>query len=1376
MDADGDGLGLGIGGSIGTGLDIPDLSSIMSPLPSASSSTTSGRTIRNGGGRPSSNALSSSLATATTSQQAPLTNASLDNLFESLLNTTTSQQHSRVNMHQQQQQHQQLRHHHHHHHQDPLIPYGRPQPHSHSSMPGSQRSSIRPVRPHPHPHPHPQQTQQQINQRRLLLQQQQHYNQAYRQATQHPSSSQRPHTQHLHQHQHQHQRPPLSQASIAAALADPNSPLLAQLLTALGAINGIPTLTGFPGGALNIGGGTSTTGHGTAAGRHGSVTTSPVATTPTAATSSNNLGMHGSTVTTSSARGLAGSSSSRSGGGGAGGGIPASLLAKANTIPPTDFMGLSDFFPSTVAADIFGAATSGRSTPINGNSSSLGGGGGAGMGAGGLVAAGTGSRAGSPTRKSTTTSVGSESGLGAANAGVVGIGGGNVGQKSQLVINTVDDTASTSTTFNKTTQKPSSLSSTIQDAGITSSSTVAVPLVSTPSLVSVSTRGSVDEIQSVENTTKLPNSHVVEEFDDEVDALFNDDEDLLASAEALLAVSGGLSSVDMDTTNNQHSEVAPKNSEITPVVGEGSGKSNDLDMNLGLEVNRNESTTKVGESDMTSDPTSEAEAIAAVETVAVKIATPVAAAASPDVISNELTATEKPSDADEVSVPKPTTLSLSSQSSTDSVILDNMLDLYKSFLQEFHSSALITCRQVVSEHLTKFVAMPQQIGVSSDVYKLFCVIKELGGARKIRSWPDIARKLGFETTKGKISGRLREWADRHHIGTFFDFLLDHPSKLVLLTGEQKEHVPVDADQQKQQSEPPVVSAAEDRDGDVVMVAVVNDTHEDVDSGKETEIDGQLNEEMVVSEATISEARSTNSDTTAAFMMDSHADPRSTVVDTDKPTEVMIDANADPPSTLVATDKPTDVMVDSHVDSRTEEAISTELSQHINGAHAMFIENGASDEGSDGVPPLIVAGNLSPDSTVAHSPLTVSEAAGDQVLANYALTSCLEDKHPPSKQDEVTQPRIEQHQLIEVIDPSLPISRPLEPESRKRKQSVGSPEVDVDVEIRATHSVEDVDAHRELLEMQQSKKLKGLTPSNSLGSSMEVTPIKKRGGEKTTLGSEEETVVLEVAEAMEEVSMILNGEVTFGIDAGNRSSPIGTSWDPEVLVSQMALIEEAADDDNDIMDDRVDGNDGNLLKISTSAVAGTPKRKQKARPLIVTPKNAPGVTLVRSATPKLRKLAKDLEKMRDSVVNNVDDEYLAATNFTAVSTNTDGLGSSPNSFDQFISVKFSVADPNHFVGWKHKGSPDSCDREGSSLMVVETNNQAAEDELRLKVENEHLRARVDQLAGLLRRQRGVVDTLKARESQLSATDATEEGKAWREWHEKLAKLMESMPRP
>ncbi|KAI9094571.1 hypothetical protein DFS34DRAFT_233843 [Phlyctochytrium arcticum] len=66
-----------------------------------------------------------------------------------------------------------------------------------------------------------------------------------------------------------------------------------------------------------------------------------------------------------------------------------------------------------------------------------------------------------------------------------------------------------------------------------------------------------------------------------------------------------------------------------------------------------------------------------------------------------------------------------------------------------------------------------------DTYDFFEVVKDIGGISKIKSWSEVARRLGFDPRGTNIAARVKDWMVYHHIGAFFDYLLGLPNEFYL---------------------------------------------------------------------------------------------------------------------------------------------------------------------------------------------------------------------------------------------------------------------------------------------------------------------------------------------------------------------------------------------------------------------------------------------------------------------------------------------------------------------------------------------------------------------------------------------------------------------
>ncbi|KAI8587625.1 hypothetical protein BDZ88DRAFT_424701 [Geranomyces variabilis] len=102
---------------------------------------------------------------------------------------------------------------------------------------------------------------------------------------------------------------------------------------------------------------------------------------------------------------------------------------------------------------------------------------------------------------------------------------------------------------------------------------------------------------------------------------------------------------------------------------------------------------------------------------------------------------------------------------------DTFAAVYANFLKLFHfqNPAARHCR--LTEHLAKFDTPPKNQKRTFDTYDFYEVVKEIGGVEKIKSWSEVARRLGFDPRGTNIAARVKDWMVYHHIGAYFDFLL-----------------------------------------------------------------------------------------------------------------------------------------------------------------------------------------------------------------------------------------------------------------------------------------------------------------------------------------------------------------------------------------------------------------------------------------------------------------------------------------------------------------------------------------------------------------------------------------------------------------------------
>ncbi|KAJ3178244.1 hypothetical protein HDU85_005241 [Gaertneriomyces sp. JEL0708] len=101
--------------------------------------------------------------------------------------------------------------------------------------------------------------------------------------------------------------------------------------------------------------------------------------------------------------------------------------------------------------------------------------------------------------------------------------------------------------------------------------------------------------------------------------------------------------------------------------------------------------------------------------------------------------------------------------------------LFERFLKQNHyqNPAARHCR--LTEHFAKFDSPPKNQKRTFDTFDFFLIIKEVGGVEKVKSWSDVARRLGFDPRGSNIAARIKDWMVYHHIGAFFDYLLGIPN-------------------------------------------------------------------------------------------------------------------------------------------------------------------------------------------------------------------------------------------------------------------------------------------------------------------------------------------------------------------------------------------------------------------------------------------------------------------------------------------------------------------------------------------------------------------------------------------------------------------------
>ncbi|TPX67361.1 hypothetical protein SpCBS45565_g03832 [Spizellomyces sp. 'palustris'] len=110
------------------------------------------------------------------------------------------------------------------------------------------------------------------------------------------------------------------------------------------------------------------------------------------------------------------------------------------------------------------------------------------------------------------------------------------------------------------------------------------------------------------------------------------------------------------------------------------------------------------------------------------------------------------------------------------VTRQNFVALYASFLKTYHfkNPAARHCR--LMEHFAKFDSPPKNQKRTFETYDFYEVVRDLGGVSQIKSWSDVARRLGFDPRGTNIAARVKDWMVYHHIGAFFDYLLGLPNE------------------------------------------------------------------------------------------------------------------------------------------------------------------------------------------------------------------------------------------------------------------------------------------------------------------------------------------------------------------------------------------------------------------------------------------------------------------------------------------------------------------------------------------------------------------------------------------------------------------------
>ncbi|KAJ3007905.1 hypothetical protein HKX48_008874 [Thoreauomyces humboldtii] len=112
------------------------------------------------------------------------------------------------------------------------------------------------------------------------------------------------------------------------------------------------------------------------------------------------------------------------------------------------------------------------------------------------------------------------------------------------------------------------------------------------------------------------------------------------------------------------------------------------------------------------------------------------------------------------------------------VTRENFIPLYGSFLKTYHPQNPAARHCKVTEHLSKFDTPPKNQKRTFETYDFFELVRELGGVDGIKSWSDLARRLGFDPRGTNIAARVKEWMIYHHIGAYFDYLLGIPNEFL----------------------------------------------------------------------------------------------------------------------------------------------------------------------------------------------------------------------------------------------------------------------------------------------------------------------------------------------------------------------------------------------------------------------------------------------------------------------------------------------------------------------------------------------------------------------------------------------------------------------
>ncbi|KAJ3288577.1 hypothetical protein HDU76_007651 [Blyttiomyces sp. JEL0837] len=80
-----------------------------------------------------------------------------------------------------------------------------------------------------------------------------------------------------------------------------------------------------------------------------------------------------------------------------------------------------------------------------------------------------------------------------------------------------------------------------------------------------------------------------------------------------------------------------------------------------------------------------------------------------------------------------------------------------------------TCR--ISDHIARFQTPPRYFDKSLEVVTFLNVVKTFNGIDKIKSWTDLARRVGFSPKDSNIAARMKDWTRKHHVASFFHHLL-----------------------------------------------------------------------------------------------------------------------------------------------------------------------------------------------------------------------------------------------------------------------------------------------------------------------------------------------------------------------------------------------------------------------------------------------------------------------------------------------------------------------------------------------------------------------------------------------------------------------------